>query len=167
MEIFTTGYSTRTLAQFITLLKNHRVQQLVDVRTIPKSRHQPDFNSKKLARALKRCGITYLHLPELGGLRKPIKQSINTAWRNDSFRGYADYMQTRQFTSAIRKLIKLNKKKAIMCAEGNPYRCHRSLIADALIARGVKSAELTARGSTEHNLTPFAKLKGTRVWYPR
>jgi len=166
MEIFTTGYSTRTLVQFISILKSHDIKRLVDVRTIPKSRHQPDFNSKNLERELKRCGIKYLHLPELGGLRRPLKNSINSAWRNDSFRGYADYMQTRQFAGAVRKLMAFGGKTAIMCAEGNPYRCHRSLIADALIARGAKSAELTVRGSRVHHLTPFARRKGTRVWYP-
>ncbi|MEM3781434.1 MAG: DUF488 domain-containing protein, partial [Candidatus Micrarchaeaceae archaeon] len=117
----------------------------------------------------KRHGIKYVHLKELGGLRKPSKNSLNMGWRNESFRGFADYMQTRKFASAIAKLIKMSRKDniAIMCAEGNPYRCHRLLIADALSVRGVHVFHISGKHSEEkHRLVNFAVVKGKRITYP-
>ncbi|MEM0154688.1 MAG: DUF488 domain-containing protein [Methanothrix sp.] len=167
-NFFTIGYSNRKLKDFIDILKSHGVTMLVDVRTIPKSRHQPDYNEKILAYRLKRNGIKYYHFTELGGLKKPLKDSINTAWRNDSFRGYADYMQTREFARAIIKLKNMGKGDviALMCAEGNPFRCHRSLIADALLVGHEKVFEISGLNSEhEHKLTRFARVKGTKIVY--
>ncbi len=169
MEIYAVGHSTRSLDDFVELLKAHDITLLADIRTIPKSRHNPQFAQESLARELPKAGIKYQHLKDLGGLRRPLKQSINTAWQNDSFRGYADYMQTREFASAIRNLMQLAKgeRVAIMCAEGNPYRCHRLLVADALTARGVRVCHISSRKTAkEHKITPFAHVEGTRVTYP-
>lgn len=167
--VFAIGYSNRAIADFVKILKAHSVTLLVDVRTVPKSRHQPDFNEPKLRARLGRNGIKYLHFGKLGGLRKPRKDSINTGWRNDSFRGFADYMQTREFASAIVKLIRISKKEriAIMCAEGNPFRCHRSLIADALLAGKRHVYHISGISSERpHKMTPFAKIRGTKITYP-
>ena len=168
-KIFAIGHSTRTLEQFIELLKAHDVTLLADIRTIPKSRNNPQFNAESLSRELPKVGIAYRHLKELGGLRRAAKDSINTGWENASFRGYADYMQTSEFVHAIRDLMNLAKgeRVAIMCAEGNPFRCHRSLVADALTVRGVRVLHISSRQSAkEHALTPFARVDGTRITYP-
>ena len=167
--IFTIGYSTRSIKQFITMLKANSVTLLVDVRSIPKSRHQPDFNEQNLEKSLKKEGIKYVHAEDLGGLRKPKANSINTAWINKSFRGFADYMQTRKFTSAVLKLISLSKteKVAIMCAEGNPFRCHRSLIAYSLLIRGIDVYDISGPNSLHnHKLTSFAKVYRKKITYP-
>lgn len=168
--IFAVGYSNYAVSKFIKILKAHGVTMLVDVRTIPKSKHQPDFNKSALSARLKRNGIRYMHFPELGGLRKPLKDSINKGWRNDSFRGFADYMQKREFATAIAKLIKISERynAAIMCAEGNPFRCHRSLIADALTVRHRDVYHISGLSSQrKHKLTPFAKVDGTKITYPK
>ncbi len=167
--IYAIGHSTRPLDQFVELLRAHEVTLLADIRTIPKSRHNPQFNADSLARELPKVGIQYRHLKELGGLRHTSKDSINTGWENASFRGYADYMQTPEFVHAIRDLMKLarGQRVAIMCAEGNPFRCHRSLVADALTVRGVRVRHISSRKSArEHTLTRFAKVDGTRISYP-
>ncbi|HLK20515.1 MAG TPA: DUF488 domain-containing protein [Bryobacteraceae bacterium] len=168
-EIFTVGHSTHPIEQFIRILKAHAIEQLVDVRTIPRSRCNPQFNSEALAASLNDAGIQYRHMAGLGGLRHPQRDSINTGWRNASFRGYADHMQTPAFQRDLQTLMDLASKKAtaIMCAEAVPWRCHRSLIADALVARGIEVQEiLTAAKSQPHKLTPFAKVEGTSVTYP-
>ncbi|MGC8651801.1 MAG: DUF488 family protein [Candidatus Micrarchaeia archaeon] len=168
--IYAIGYSNLSVSKFIKLLKAHSVSMLVDVRSIPRSRHQPNFNEDSLAKALKKNGIRYFHFKELGGLRKPSKESVNNGWKNESFRGFADYMQTRAFASAVLKLIKMSKKRtiAMMCAEGNPFRCHRSLIADALTVRGRKVYHISGVNTSKpHKLTRFAKVKGTKVTYPK
>lgn len=168
--VFAIGHSTRTLEQFIEILKAHEITLLADIRTIPKSRHNPQFNEESLSSELPKAGIQYRHLKELGGLRHAAKDSINTGWENASFRGYADYMQTREFVSALRDLMELSKgqRVAIMCAEGNPFRCHRSLVADALTVRGVRVRHISSRKSArEHTLTRFAHVDGTRITYPR
>jgi uncharacterized protein (DUF488 family) len=142
---------------------------LVDVRTLPASRRMPHFAKAALERSLPLHGIAYRHMPELGGLRKPGPDSINTGWRNVSFRGYADYMQTQEFWAAIDRLIELGKQRrvAIMCAEAVPWRCHRSLIADALRVRGVDVKHITGPGEpSAHRLTPFARVEGGRITYP-
>lgn len=167
--IFAIGYSTRKLKDFIKLLEAHSIKILVDVRTIPKSRYNPEFNEASLKRRLDGKKIDYKHLSELGGLRHAAKDSVNTGWRNLSFRGFADYMQTREFTQGLSKLMKLalRKRVAIMCAEGNPFRCHRSLIADALTIRGFKVYHISSSVSaSEHKLTPFAAVKGRKITYP-
>ena len=167
--VFTIGHSTRARRDFLGLLRAHGVRELVDVRTIPRSRHNPQFNRSELARALRRAGFRYRHMADLGGLRRPRSDSVNTAWRNTSFRGFADHMQTREFEGAIEKLVRLagRKRVAVMCAEAVPWRCHRSMIGDALIARGFSVEEIESPTRTRsRSLTPWARLKGTHVSYP-
>lgn len=163
------GHSTRPIEDFLALLAAHKVKQLVDVRTIPRSRHNPQFNTDQLAHSLSEAGIRYLHMPDLGGLRHARRDSINLAWRNLSFRGYADYMQTPEFDRALDQLIDLaqQRRTAIMCAEAVPWRCHRSLIADALVARSIPAEEIASATTLRpHKLSPWARVDGTRVTYP-
>lgn len=167
--MLTVGHSTRPLDEFIQLLQAHEVTCLVDVRTIPRSRYNPQFNADSLPKALKKAGIRYIHVPELGGLRRPSKTSPNMGWRNESFRGFADYMQSPEFERALARLLELDPsgRPALMCAEAVPWRCHRSLIADALLARGIQVEHImspTVRNP--HRLTPFARVEGTRITYP-
>lgn len=167
--ILTIGHSTHPIETFLEMLAANGVEQLADVRTIPKSRHNPQFNSEALAQELARHGIGYVHLSGLGGLRHARKDSINTGWKNASFRGYADYMQTPQFDESVRELIALAEQRqtAIMCAEAVPWRCHRSLIGDALVARGIAVEDIMTKTSRKpHTLTPFAKVEGDTVTYP-
>ena len=167
--VYTVGHSTRSQLEFIALLAAHGIRQLGDVRTMPRSRHNPQFNSAALATALGRAGIKYLHLPALGGLRHTIPASVNLGWRNKSFRGYSDYMQTEAFMTAIDDLIALasSSPTAIMCAEAVPWRCHRSLIADALVVRGLEALEIvSAARTTPHKLTSFARVDGVHLTYP-
>jgi len=167
--VYTIGHSTRPAEEFVSLLKGHGIRTLVDVRTIPKSRHNPQFGGEALARTLADAGIDYVHEPDLGGLRKPRPDSINDAWRNTSFRGYADYMQTPTFAAAVDRLVDRAQQAptAIMCAEAVPWRCHRSLVADALTARGDEAREIVSETkSTLHKLTSFARVDGDRVTYP-
>lgn len=169
LVVMTIGHSTRTLDEFIGLLQAHGVTRVVDVRTIPRSWHNPQFNKDSLPDSLKKVGLSYIHLPELGGLRHAKPDSINVGWRNASFRGYADYMQTPEFEQGLEELIEMARQErvAIMCAEAVPWRCHRSLIADALLVRGIRAEDimsLTRR--TVHTLTPFAKVRGTTITYP-
>ncbi len=168
-SVLTIGHSTRTIEEFIRLLQAHGVACVVDVRTVPRSRHNPQFNADSLPAALKAAGIGYRHLPGLGGLRHTTAASVNTGWRNASFRGFADYMQTPQFERALGALIKLAARRqvALMCAEAVPWRCHRSLIADALLARGISAEHIMnlTRGRP-HVLTPFAKVLGRQITYP-
>jgi uncharacterized protein (DUF488 family) len=167
--VYTIGHSTRPVDAFIALLRAHGVRHLVDVRTIPRSRHNPQYNSDALATTLAAAGIGYSHMKSLGGLRRPKPDSINAGWRNESFRGYADYMQTPEFAAAIAELLALGAEQptAIMCAEAVPWRCHRSLVADALVARGVEADEIVSENkATPHALTSFARVEGTTVTYP-
>jgi uncharacterized protein (DUF488 family) len=169
LSVFTVGHSTRSLDEFVSLLKTYGVDMVVDIRTVPRSRHNPQFNKETLPDALKAAGLKYIHMPELGGLRRTKKDSINMAWQNKSFRGYADYMQTKEFTENLLKLVALIQQNclAVMCAEAVPWRCHRSLMADALLVRGIKVSHiLTETGCTSHELTPFAYVEGTAVTYP-
>ncbi len=168
--ILAIGHSTRKLSEFMKILQAHSVNLLVDIRTIPRSRHNPQFNQHFLQRKLRRKNIGYLHLNELGGLRHVTDNSINKGWRNASFRGFADYMQTKEFSSGLRKLIDLGKKKkvAIMCAEGNPFRCHRLLVADALTVRKIRVLHISsATSAREHKLTRFGVVKRGKITYPR
>jgi len=151
------------------MLRAHGVERLVDVRSIPKSRRVPQFNSDALAAALRKQGIEYLHMKSLGGLRHAKKDSANLGWRNASFRGYADYMATEEFRASILRLLDLAREKrtAIMCAEAVPWRCHRSLIGDALLIRGVNVEDImTATSTRPHELTPFARVEGLDISYP-
>jgi uncharacterized protein (DUF488 family) len=169
VTVFTIGHSTRPVDDFITLLTAHGVQRLIDVRTVPQSRHNPQFGRDQLSSSLEDAGIQYTHMPGLGGLRRPRKDSLNIGWRNASFRGYADYMQTPAFEESLKRAIELatDERIALMCAEAVPWRCHRSLIADALIARGVDVREIISTTDTRaHALTPWARVEGTRVTYP-
>ena len=169
MTIYTIGHSTRPAAELVALLDGHGVRNLVDVRTIPRSRHNPQFNGDTLGATLAAAGIGYLHMPSLGGLRRAKPDSLNSGWRNLSFRGYADYMQTPEFAAAIDELIAIARSRptAIMCAEAVPWRCHRSLIADALLVRGVPAVEIvSATRATAHALTPFARVAGAGITYP-
>jgi len=171
MRLYTIGHSTRTLDEFVEALKSFGVRTLVDIRTVPRSRHVPQFNQDTLSQTLPKRGIRYRHFPGLGGLRKPRSDSQNTAWRNLSFRGFADYMETREFSDALDELRTLSQEAepvAIMCAEAVPWRCHRSLVADALVARGDAVTHIMGPGkSNSHELTPWARVEGTRVMYPR
>jgi uncharacterized protein (DUF488 family) len=165
----TVGHSTRPVQDLIEMLKAHGVTRLIDVRAIPKSRYNPQYNRDALEQSLPAAGIAYEHRKSLGGLRHPRKDSRNTAWRNDSFRGYADYMQTPEFESALDALIETasHEPTAIMCAEAVPWRCHRSLISDALAARGHQVEHImTPTQSNPHTLTSFARVEGTSVTYP-
>lgn len=169
MTIFTIGHSNRTLEALLALLAAHGVGQLVDIRTVPRSRHNPQFNRDTLPQSLGEAGIEYVSLQALGGLRRPRPDSPNSAWQNDSFRGYADYMQTAEFASGIDRLLELagDRTTAIMCAEAVPWRCHRSLVADALLARGVDVRHiLSAAAPAPHAFTSFARVEGTAVTYP-
>lgn len=167
--IFTVGHSTLPIDRFIALLHTYGIETLADIRTVPRSRHNPQFNADTLAESLTAAQIHYVAMTELGGLRKPRKDSPNLGWRNASFRGYADYMQTAAFRDAIDVLIGMSHQQrvAIMCAEAVPWRCHRSLVADALHLRGVPVIEiLSAASYRSHTLTPFAHVEGTSITYP-
>lgn len=166
--VLTIGHSTRTIEEFIALLKAHGATCVVDVRTVPRSRHNPQCNKDSLPRSLKKAGLGYVHMPGLGGLRHAKCDSPNMGWCNASFRGYADYMQTAEFEKSLGELIELAKQESVvlMCAEALPWRCHRSLIADALLVRGIRTEDImspTRRQS--HSLTPFAKVHGTALAY--
>lgn len=167
--IFTVGHSTRPFDDFVALLRGFGVRRVVDVRTIPRSRHNPQFDSRVLATALRNRRLSYRHLRELGGLRHSRADSPNLGWRNLSFRGFADYMQTQAFTEALERLIALagERPTVIMCAEAVPWRCHRYLIADALLVRGLSVAHIMAPGVTRaHSLHPLAAIQEGRITYP-
>jgi uncharacterized protein (DUF488 family) len=167
--IYTIGHSTRTSEQFLELLKAHGIQQIVDVRTVPKSRYNPQFGKEALAASLEQAGIAYTHLEKLGGLRHTSKASVNLGWQNASFRGFADYMATPEFQAGLDELKALAEKKtvAIMCAEAVPWRCHRSLIADALTTQGWQVLHIQSRKTASpHELTPFLKVQDGKLTYP-
>ena len=167
--VMTIGHSTHTLGEFIRLLQAHGATWVVDVRTVPRSRHNPQFNKACLPRSLRKAGSEYVHAPGLGGLRHAIRDSANVGWRNASFRGYADYMQTPEFARSLEELIRLASQGQIvlMCAEAVPWRCHRSLIADALLVRGIRTEDImSATRRQVHTLTPFATVRGTAITYP-
>lgn len=169
-QIFTIGHSTRPIEEFIGLLKLHKITQLVDIRTIPHSRYNPQFGQDELKESLEKGGIHYFYLEKLGGLRPPVKHSINDAWHNESFRNYADYMQTDEFREGLESLIDIADEgvTAIMCAEAVPWRCHRSLVSDALLVRGIEADEIiTDKEPHIHTLTSFAVVDGTTIIYPK
>jgi len=151
------------------VLQAYGIERLVDIRTIPRSRHNPQFNDTALANSLTAQHLEYVHIKALGGLRRPRKDSPNTGWRNEAFRGYADFMQTEEFETALEALIQMGREKrvAIMCAEAVPWRCHRSLVADALSVRGAPVVEILSESTYRmHTLTPFAQVEGVRITYP-
>lgn len=167
--VYTVGHSNRTIDELVEILRAHGVRRLVDVRTVPKSRSNPQFAGDALAASLREAGITYRWVRELGGLRHSRKGSPNGAWRNASFRGYADHMQTDEFAAAVDDLVARSRHDdlAVMCAEAVPWRCHRSLIGDALLVRGIDVVDImSATSARPHTLRSFAKVDGTRVWYP-
>lgn len=169
LTVFTIGHSTRSIEDFLTLLKHYNITELVDIRKMPTSRHNPQFNGPELAHALRNHHIGYRHEKNLGGLRHTHANSINVAWRNASFRGFADYMQTQEFNKGIKELIKIAHKKVvvIMCGEAVPWRCHRSLIGDALLAHGVHVEDIYSITSAKpHKLTPWAVVQGATIIYP-
>jgi uncharacterized protein (DUF488 family) len=166
--MLTIGHSTHPIAEFMDILHAHGVEMVVDVRTIPKSRHNPQFNRDSVAGSLEEAGIAYRHMPALGGLRRPRPDSPNTGWRNLSFRGYADYMQTREFGAALEELMELARRHrlAVMCAESVPWRCHRSLIADAATVRGAAVEHImSATVRRPHVVTPFARVEDGKITY--
>lgn len=168
-RIFTIGHSNRPLEEFLALLRQNGVACLLDIRTVPKSRHNPQFGQDLLAPALQEAGIVYRYLRGLGGLRRPRPDSPNGAWRNTSFRGYADYMQTREFADNVEavKAMSAAATCALMCAEAVPWRCHRSLVADALLVRGVHVDDIIGpQAPRPHKLTPFAQVDGLTITYP-
>ncbi|HMN75704.1 MAG TPA: DUF488 domain-containing protein [Burkholderiaceae bacterium] len=168
-QVLTVGHSTRHIEKFIALLTGHAVTLLFDVRTVPRSRHNPQFDADALAASLAAAGVGYAHAPGLGGFRQATPGSPNTGWRNLSFRGYADYMQGAVFEQELIGLIELARceRVALMCAEAVPWRCHRSLIADALLVHGVPACEIVGPARLQpHKLTPFARVRGTRIDYP-
>ena len=160
--IFTIGHSTRTL-------EDYGVNMVVDVRSVPRSRYNRQFNKETLPESLKLVNVKYVHMPNIGGFRRPKSDSINTAWKNKSFRGYADYMQTKEFTEQLLNLIALTRENtvAIMCAEAVPRRCHRSLISDALLVRQVNVEHILTKDNViKHQLSGWAKVEGTKITYP-
>jgi uncharacterized protein (DUF488 family) len=169
LSVYTIGHSTRPLDELIALLRAHGITRLVDVRTVPRSRRHPHVNREALPAPLAAAGISYEHMASLGGLRHPRRDSLNTGWRNAGFRGFADYMQTPEFEQGLEALLVRARREAIalMCAEALPWRCHRSLIADALIVRGVEVRHImSATRANRHTLTAFAVVDGTRLTYP-
>lgn len=169
MELYTIGHSTRPLEEFIKLLRANDVRQLVDIRTVPRSRHNPQYEQTALAKSLPAHGIDYVYMKELGGLRPKVKDSLNSGWHNQSFRNYADYMQTSEFVEGVDQLIEIAGKKtaAIMCAEAVPWRCHRSLVGDALLVRGITVLDIISKTSSKpHQLTSFATVDGQTITYP-
>lgn len=167
--IFTLGHSTLPIESFIALLQTYGIERLADIRSMRGSRHNPQFNETELSRSLEFEHIDYVPLKELGGLRRARRDSPNTGWRNASFRGYADYMQTAEFQDALEALIRMSRQKplTIMCAEAVPWRCHRSLVADALNVRGVPVIEILSRSNYRtHSLTSFAHVIGSCITYP-
>jgi uncharacterized protein (DUF488 family) len=169
-DVYTMGFSNRTWDETLEILANYNIKRLIDIRTLPGSKHTPQFNLEHLQRALPHAGIDYVHIKTLGGLRKPRKDStLNAAWRNDGFRGYADYMQTPEFESALGDVISLFKEKTTVycCTEAVFWRCHRQLVSDALVVRGYSVGHIFSAAKVEnHTLTKFVKVEGTRLTYP-
>jgi len=168
-DAYTMGFSTRTWDETLQILGAHSIQRVIDIRTLPGSKRTPQFNLEHLRTELPRAGIEYIHLKSLGGLRKPKPVTVNSAWRNDSFRGYADYMQTSEFIEALNALQQLvaEKTSVYCCTEAVFWRCHRQLVSDALLIRGLKIGHIFSATKVEpHKLTDFAKVDGVKITYP-
>ncbi|MGH9630670.1 MAG: DUF488 family protein [Bryobacteraceae bacterium] len=167
--VHTIGHSTRTQQEFLAILRTFSIEAVADIRTIPRSRKNPQYDQKNFKRWLNEDAIDYIHFPDLGGLRHPRKDSVNTGWKNASFRGYADYMQSVEFESAVERLISLSSERAVvmLCAEAVPWRCHRTLAGDALLIRGIDVRHImSASTSRPHVLTPWARVDGLHITYP-
>jgi uncharacterized protein (DUF488 family) len=167
--IYTIGHSTRSIDEFIELLRKYGVTQLVDIRSVPGSRHNPQYSQETFKKSLESRGVTYTYMKKLGGWRRGPSDEENAGWRNKSFRSYADYMQTDDFAEGINELIDSSKNAptAIMCAEAVPWRCHRSLVGDALVVRGIEVRDIMSeKNNPVHTLTSFAKMDGTDITYP-
>lgn len=167
--LWTIGHSTLPMEKFLALLAAHAIRTVVDVRSIPRSRRSPWFSGDRLRETLSNTGTGYLWMPELGGFRRPLQDSVNTGWTDPAFRGYADYLQGDAFSRAVDELVRIGGegRTAVLCAEGNPYRCHRRLIADSLTVRSIRVLHITsAHSAQEHRMTPFAQVHGTRITYP-
>jgi uncharacterized protein (DUF488 family) len=168
-RVFTIGHSTRSLEEMIQVLNAYGVNRLIDIRTVPRSKHNPQFNQDTFPGALEAVGIQYTGMPGLGGFRKPVPGSINNGWRNESFQGYADYMQTAEFESRLLELVHFAQQDQIvlMCAETLPWRCHRSLVADALTLHGIQVVHVISQTQSQlHRRAPWAKVEGLRIFYP-
>ena len=169
LTVLTIGHSTRAWKVFLDLLRTHQVERVIDVRSIPRSRHNPQFDQETLRTKLRAARIGYVHLRKLGGLRHARRDSSNMGWRNSSFRGFADYMQTSEFDAGLQRLIKLarQKRSALMCAEAVPWRCHRSLIADALTVLGIRVEDIMSKNRSHvHSVTSFGRVRQSRITYP-
>ena len=169
VTFYTIGHSTHSIDEFIELLKAYTITQLVDIRSVPGSRHNPQYGQAALQKSLTESGISYHYLKPLGGWKRGVSDEQNAGWRNASFRSYADYMQTPAFTAGINELLSLTDTTptAIMCAEAVPWRCHRSLVADALTVRGIEVRDIMSKTNAPiHRLTSFAHIKGTTITYP-
>jgi uncharacterized protein (DUF488 family) len=166
--IHTIGHSTRALDAFLKLLRAHRVETIVDVRRFPASRRNPQFAREALARSLQQAGIGYVWRGDLGGFRKPAADSPNTGWRVGTFRAYADFMLTPEFTAIMEEMQNIAREQriALMCAEAVPWSCHRQLLADAFLVRGWKVRHIMDDGCHEHKLPPFARAEGVKIHYP-
>ncbi len=170
MKLYTIGHSTRSIEDFVLILKNYRIEIVVDVRTVPKSKHNPQFEGYRLEKSLEENGMSYIHVRELGGLRNPRKDSQNMEWKNTSFRGYADHMETEEFETGLGMLKRIASDHvvSIMCAEAVPWRCHRSLISDALtVAEWEVEHIMTEKVANKHKLTEFLKVVDGKLTYPK
>jgi uncharacterized protein (DUF488 family) len=166
-QLFSVGHSTRDLSDFLSLLFEHHIERLADIRRYPGSRRYPHFSREALSLSLPAEGIEYIHMPELGGRRKPSPDSRNKAWRNEQFRAYADHMASDEFRIAIDRLAGSPKRTAYMCAEAVPWRCHRNLVSDELTRRGIEVIHILGPGQTQrHSLNPHAVIDGDHVTYP-
>jgi len=168
-KIYTIGHSTRSIEEFASILQKYKIRQLVDIRTIPKSRRNPQYGQENLEESLAEAGIKYIQMKDLGGLRPAVKETKNAGWKNQSFRNYADYMQSADFAEAVEELknISHNAKTVMMCAEAVPWRCHRRLVGDALLIREVEVIDIfDEKNSKPHLLTSFAKVEGEKITYP-
>jgi uncharacterized protein (DUF488 family) len=166
--VFTIGHSTRSLDEFVALLRENAIERLADIRRYPGSRRYPHFSRESLSLSLPEHGIEYVHVPELGGRRKPLEDSPNMAWRNEQFRAYADHMGTDEFRDAVDALLASPKVTTVMCAEAVPWRCHRNILADDLVRRGIEVVHIVGPGSNKrHELNPHARIEKGRVIYPR
>lgn len=166
-RIYTIGHSTRGLDELVALLREHDVQRLADIRRFPGSRRHPHFSRESLERELPPLGIEYVHLEELGGRRKPLKQSRNMGWESDQFRGYADHMASAEFRAAIDRLLASDLPTAVMCAEAVPWRCHRNILSDDLVRRGIEVVHITGPGASHpHKMSKMARVEGDCVVYP-
>lgn len=169
-DAFTMGFSNRTWDQTIDILLSQHIERLADIRTLPGSKRTPQFNLENLQEKLPESGVEYIHMKSLGGLRKPIKDSsLNAAWRNDGFRGYADYMQSPAFEESLEALIRLmtEKRTVYVCTEAVFWRCHRQLVSDALHIRGYRIGHIMGPGKVQaHTVTSFARVEDLRITYP-